>query len=66
MNTLLIVNYNDYESTSKLIENVKNYKILDLILVVDNKSKDDSYERLLKLENKKVKVICSEENKGYG
>lgn len=66
MNTLLIVNYNDYESTSKLIDNVKNYKVLDLILVVDNKSKDDSYEKLLKLENKKIKVICSEENKGYG
>ncbi len=66
MNTLLIVNYNDYESTSKLIANVKDYKILDLILVVDNKSKDDSYERLLKLENEKIKVIRTLENKGYG
>ena len=66
MNTLLIVNYNDYESTSKLIDNVKKYKILDLILVVDNKSTDNSYEELLKLENKKIKVISSEKNKGYG
>ncbi|MBR1376600.1 MAG: glycosyltransferase family 2 protein [Bacilli bacterium] len=66
MNTLLIVNYNDYDSTSKLIDNVKDYKILDLVLVVDNKSTDGSYKRLKAFENKKIKVIETESNKGYG
>ena len=36
----LIVNYNDYESTKKLIDNIKDYKSIDKILVVDNKSKE--------------------------
>lgn len=62
----LIINYNDFPSTEKLIENIKNYKVLDCILIVDNCSTDDSYEKLKKLKSKKIEVIKPKENKGYG
>ena len=43
---MCIVNYNDYETTKTLIDNVKNYKCLDKIVIVDNKSTDDSLSKL--------------------
>ena len=49
---MCIVNYNDYETTKTLIDNVKNYKCLDKIVIVDNKSTDDSLFKLRNLENK--------------
>ena len=62
---MVIVNYNDYKTTKRLLDNVKNYKILKEIVVVDNKSTDDSLENLQKLKNKKITIIDSGENKGY-
>lgn len=61
----IIVNYNDFKTTITLLENIKNYHILDKIVVVDNCSTDDSYEQLSKLENDKITIIRSGENKGY-
>lgn len=61
----VIVNYNDYETTLKLMKNIQNYSILNQIVIVDNCSIDNSYQQLLKLQNDKIKVIKSEENKGY-
>lgn len=62
---MVIVNYNDYETTKRLLDNVKNYKVLKEIVVVDNKSTDNSLEELRKLKNKKITIIDSGENKGY-
>ena len=62
---MVIVNYNDYETTKRLLDNVKDYKVLKEIVVVDNKSTDNSLEELRKLKNKKITVIDSGENKGY-
>lgn len=62
---MVIVNYNDYETTKRLLDNVKDYKILKEIVVVDNKSTDNSLEELRKLKNKKITIIDSGENKGY-
>ena len=62
---IVILNYNDYETTKEMLENIKNYKVLDYIVVVDNFSKDNSYEKLLKYENKKIKVIKTDKNRGY-
>ena len=67
METVLItLNYNDYETTSKFVDSIKNYKSLDLIVVVDNNSSDDSYKKLKMLENKKIIVLKSDKNGGYG
>ena len=62
----LIVNYNDYETTNKLLENIKNYSCLDMIVVVDNNSTDSSYENLKKQETEKIKIIKNSSNEGYG
>lgn len=62
---MVIINYNDYKTTSSLLDSIKDYKVLDLIVVVDNNSKDKSIEYLKKYENKKIKIIKSEQNRGY-
>lgn len=61
----IIINYNDYDSTKKLIDNIKNYSVIDKIVVVDNHSTDDSKTRLKRLKIDKLKVIVNQENKGY-
>lgn len=62
---MVIVNYNDYKTTERLLDNVKNYKVLQEIVVVDNKSTDDSLKNLKKLQSKKITIIDSGVNKGY-
>ena len=62
---LLIINYNDFKNTNRLINNVNNYKFVDKIVVVDNKSTDNSYEELMKLNIPKLDIILSDCNKGY-
>lgn len=62
---IIILNYNDYETTYDMLNRIKNFKEIDIIVVVDNMSLDNSYERLKKYENEKIKVISSKENRGY-
>ena len=63
---IVILNYNDSETTIELLEKIKNYEILNLIVIVDNNSTDNSYKKLTKYENEKIKLIKTEKNKGYG
>ena len=62
---MVIVNYNDYKTTKRLLDNVKDYKVLKEIVVVDNKSTDSSLEELKRVKSKKITIIDSGENKGY-
>ncbi|MBQ9023717.1 MAG: glycosyltransferase family 2 protein [Bacilli bacterium] len=62
---IVILNYNDYDTTKDMIERIKSYKCLNHILIVDNKSTDRSYSKLKKLENKNIEVIKTDDNKGY-
>lgn len=62
----IILNYNDAPSTLNLLEYIKDYGILDFIVVVDNCSTDDSWEKLIRYKNEKIHVIKSEKNGGYG
>ena len=64
-NTLVVLNYRDYETTLNFIKNIKDYDSLSKIVVVDNNSNDGSYEKLIKLSNSKIHVIKSEKNGGY-
>ena len=61
----VIVNYNDYKTTIELLKNIRNYNCLDLIVVVDNHSTDDSVKYLKKYENEKINIIENRENGGY-
>lgn len=62
----LIINYNDYETTSKLISNIRSYNIIDKIVVVDNNSTDNSYTKLKRIKLNNLDVIKNKANKGYG
>ena len=63
---IVILNYNDYENTKKLVKNIKEYKMLDRIVIVDNKStNNDELKRLNTLICDKVDVIVSDKNGGY-
>ena len=59
----IIINFNDHKTTKKLINNIKNYKIIDEIVVVDNKSTDKSVLELKKIDN--ITLIANKENYGF-
>lgn len=54
---MVIVNYNDFDMTSRLLNNVKNYKCLDQIIVVDNNSTDNSFDKLKEFESNRITII---------
>ncbi|MBR1413335.1 MAG: glycosyltransferase family 2 protein [Bacilli bacterium] len=62
---MIIVNYNDSETTIKLLNNVKDYELIDKIVIVDNKSTDKSAKILKKYKSDKVTILVNYENKGY-
>lgn len=64
--TCVILNYNDAPTTINLLEYIKEYSVLDFIVVVDNCSTDDSWDKLLKYKNEKIRVIKAQRNGGYG
>lgn len=65
MNAILILNYNDWKTTIDFVKKIRSYSILDLILLVDNKSSDESYKVLSELKDEKIQVIETEKNAGY-
>ena len=54
---IVIVNYNDYNSTKHLIDNIRDYKCLKEIVIVDNNSTDDSFEKLKEFESNRITII---------
>lgn len=62
---IVILNYNDFDTTAKLLELIKDYEPIDQIIVVDNKSIDNSYERLVFYESENIHIIKSDINNGY-
>ena len=62
---IVIIHYNDLESVTNLINNVKNYSVIDRIVVVDNNSKEKIKKELRKFKNEKIEIIENNENKGF-
>ena len=62
---IVVLNYNDYKETFDFIEQIKNIKTLDEIVIVDNASTDNSFKKLSKFKNNKISIIQTESNKGY-
>ncbi len=63
---IIVLNYNSEKETEEYINRIKNYKIIDKIVVVDNMStNENTFEKLKKLESEKISVIRSEKNGGY-
>lgn len=63
--SFLILNFNSFQLTKVLIDKIKNYDLINEIIVVDNNSNDDSIMNLKKINNNKVKCIFNKENLGY-
>lgn len=65
---VLTLNYNDASTTIEYVNRIKGYDNIDHILIVDNKSTDNSYEMLKSnfedCEN--VEIVCADHNGGYG
>ncbi|MFV0635180.1 glycosyltransferase [Mitsuokella sp. WILCCON 0060] len=62
----IVLNYKDSKTTADYINFAKKIAVYDYIIVVDNCSPDDSYERLLKFQEKNVIVCKTSHNGGYG
>lgn len=64
----VVLNYNDFPTTSSIINKIKEYSIFKYIIVVDNCSTDNSFFQLTNnFKNyDQVKVIRTKRNGGYG
>lgn len=64
--TCLILNYNDYETTVRLMKEIMSYECFDNIVVVDNYSTNESFSELFKYNNGNIHIIQTKKNGGYG
>ena len=62
---VIILNYNDEGNTKRYIEQIKEYGMVDKIIIVDNCSPNNSFNSLLSLSDDKIDVIKSDKNGGY-
>ncbi len=62
----VILNYNDSNTTIDLLEKIRYYQTIDYIIIVDNRSTDDSYEKLKRYVTEKIHLLLTERNGGYG
>lgn len=62
---IVILNYNDSDTTINMINQIKDYNCLNKILIVDNSSTDNSYKILKKYEKNNIEIIKTKENSGY-
>lgn len=62
---IIILNYNSEDDTIRFVNEIKEYNVLNKIVVVDNLSTTNRFEDLKSLESNKVNVIKSEKNGGY-
>ena len=62
----VILNYNDADTVLGLVGEIRGYQAINRIVIVDNASTDDSWEKIQALADEKVDVLRSEKNGGYG
>lgn len=65
MNSLVVLNYNDADTTSKFLKMAKSLPHIEKIVVVDNKSTDGSFEKLRVNKDEKTDIIQTKYNGGY-
>lgn len=64
-NTLIVLNYNDADTTVGFLEKAQSCPSVDRIVVVDNCSNDGSFEILQGYSSDRIHVIRTEGNGGY-
>lgn len=63
---VLVLNYNDSSTTLFFVNSIKDFSIVRYVLIVDNKSTDDSLEKLKAVTSEKVLLLENKKNSGYG
>ena len=63
---VVVLNYNDALTTINYVKQIKEFDVIDHIVIVDNCSTDDSFEQLSNMASGKVDVVESNRNGGYG
>lgn len=61
----VILNYNTARLTKELALKLSSFVSIDYVVIVDNKSTDNSYQDLKQIEDRKIMVIDSGKNGGY-
>lgn len=64
-NIAVILNYNDAETTLSLAHKLSQYARIDLVMIVDNVSTDNSLDLLTQTNNPKLEVVVAKRNGGY-
>jgi len=62
---VILLNFNDSESVQEFIYSHQHFKRIEKIIVVDNCSTDDSFEKIKAINSEKVELISSLKNGGY-
>ena len=62
----VVLNYNDSKTTIELINRIEKMDSIDVVVIVDNNSTDDSFSVLKQYASEKIHVIQSDKNGGYG
>ena len=60
---VIVLNYNSSAMTAKLVNTLKEYKLVNKIIVVDNNSTDSSRMDFKKLTSPKIELLFLRENK---
>ena len=61
----VILNYNTHDLTKKLALKISKFQAIDYVVIIDNRSTDDSYKFLKPLESDSIIVVDSGKNGGY-
>lgn len=65
--TLIVLNYNNWQETLSFCDRIDSFKSIDSVVIVDNKSTDESFENLFNtIKNPKFSIIQTNNNGGYG
>lgn len=62
---LIILNYNDSKRAIELARKSIKLSSLERVIIVDNKSTDNSLQYLKKIKDQNIDLVCAKENKGF-
>ena len=63
--SVIVLNYNDWQLTKSYVEKICPYDCINHIVIVDNCSTDESYDRLREIQSAQVDVVKTDANNGY-